>query len=271
MQVNVTPPDQGALTTTAQKFLDTAKELVIDSPAMYEVAAEDLQAVKKKAKDLEEQRTKLVAPLNQVVKDINAMFKPPAEFLAQAESTLKSSMLTYSQEQERLRREEEARQRAAAEAAAARERARLEQEAAATRERARLEQERLEQERLEAIAAGNTVKAETIAAKSEGVAAQAEAKLDGIAEVAACVQVAPVVATIAEAPKVSGISTRGVWKATVTDMAAFLAHVAANPDLVGLVKVNETALNQMAKALKANLNIPGVKPEEERVMSARAA
>lgn len=270
MQVTIAAPDEGALNSTAQRFLTTAREIVIDSPAMYETAATELQTIKRKYKELDEQRQSIVRPANEIVKKINDLFRAPLQFLEQAESTIKRSMITFSQEQESKRREEEARARAAAEAAAAKERARLEQEAAGERERARLEQERLEQERQAAIAEGNTVKAEKIAAKAEGVAAQAEAKLEGIAEVAACVTAAAVV-PIAEAPKAAGISTRTNWKASVTDMAAFLAHVAAHPEFIGLIKVDEKALNQMAKALKANLNIPGVKVEEERVMAARSA
>ena len=184
LNLSVSPPDQDALNRSAQAFLVTAKHIVIDSHEMYQVAADELAAIKGKVKGLEEQRTKLVAPLNQVVKDINAMFKPPMDFLTQAESTIKRSMLTYQEDVDRRRREEEARARAAAEAEAARERARIEQERAATAEKARLEQERLEQERQAALAAGDTVKAEDplVSLESDKATMDVPAPLGGVVQ-----------------------------------------------------------------------------------------
>ena len=269
LNLSVSPPDQDALNRSAQAFLVTAKHIVIDSHEMYQVAADELAAIKGKVKGLEEQRTKLVAPLNQVVKDINAMFKPPMDFLTQAESTIKRSMLTYQEDVDRRRREEEARARAAAEAA--RERARIEQERAATAEKARLEQERLEQERQAALAAGDTVKAAKIEAKAEGAQEVAEARMAGLDGAAATVVAAPVVATVQDIPKVSGVSTRAQWVAEIDNFPAFLAHVAANPQFHNLVKVDEKALGQLAKALKQNLAIPGVKVSEKSILASRAA
>lgn len=267
----VLAPDQTALNASAQSMLDGARAIVIDGDGMYQVAADELAAIKGKAKSLEEQRTKLVGPLNQVVKDINAMFKPPIEFLTQAEGILKRAMLGYQDAQERKRKDEEARARAAAEAEAARERARIEQERAAAAEKARLEQDRLEQERRAALAAGDTVKAAKIEAKAEGAQEAAEARLSGLDESAALVQAAPVALAAQEAPKVSGVSTRTQWVAEVHDFAAMLAHVATNPQFHNLVKVDEKALNQLARALKQNLAIPGVTVREERLLASRAA
>lgn len=50
-----------------------------------------------------------------------------------------------------------------------------------------------------------------------------------------------------------------------------LAHVATNPQFHNLVKVDEKALNQLARALKQNLAIPGVTVREERLLASRAA
>lgn len=70
-------------------------------------------------------------------------------------------------------------------------------------------------------------------------------------------------------PKVAGVSMREKWTAEVTDKAAFVRAVAANPSLLGLVDANAGALNQMASALKSDLKIPGVNVRREQVVSAR--
>lgn len=267
--VTVATPDSAALTGSAQRKFEAANSLVIDSPAMYQIAADDLAAVKRHMKDLDEQRTSLVAPLNAVVTRINTMFKGPREFLEGAERSLKTRMLDYQTAEERKRREEEARARAEAGKKAAELRARIGAQLRADEERARIETERLEAERQAALADGNTVAAAKLESKLEKVAEVSAIKQDAAAEQIALVQAAPV--AVAVETKVSGISTRTNWKATVTDMATFLSCVSANPQYLNLVKVDEKALNQMAKALKSNLNIPGVKVEEERILASRAA
>lgn len=267
----VLAPDQTALNASAQAFLATANDLVIDSYEMYQVAANELAANKGKAKGLEEQRTKLVAPLNQVVKDINAMFKPPLEFLAQAEGIIKRSMLTYQETEERKRREAEARARAEAEAEAAKERARIEAEAAAARERAAAEQARLEQERQKALAAGNTAQAAKIEAKAAGAAEAADAKQEALAGIAANVQAAPVVLPSSEPPRAKGISTRSKWRAELRDKHALVRFIADNPQYLNLLDFNQSAANQMATALKENLCVAGLTVIEDKLMAARAA
>lgn len=271
MELKIATPDQGVLNKSAETMLSNAKAIVIDSQSMFEVAAEELQAVKKKAKELEEQRTGLVSPLNDVVKKINAMFKPPMEFLASAESIIKRAMLTYTDEQDRRRREEEARARAKAEEEAARQRAKIAQEQAAAAERARLEQVRLEEERQAALAAGNTVMAEKIAAKAEGAAEAAEAKQDGLAEAAATIQAAPVVVPLAEAPKAAGISSRGVWKGEVTDKLELVKYIAQNPQFLHLLDASQKEINSLAKALKGNCQVAGLRVWEDKTITARAA
>ena len=54
------------------------------------------------------------------------------------------------------------------------------------------------------------------------------------------------------------------WKAEVTDLMALVDAVAANKVPLFYLQANEKALNDAARAAKAALNIPGVKPVEDR-------
>lgn len=106
-------------------------------------------------------------------------------------------------------------------------------------ERARKEQERLQKE----------------AAKLK-TPEKAQAKLD---------QAAAVVAPTVEIAKVkTGVSARRVWKAEVTDTAAFLKAVYMNPMLMGYVSINVTAL-QRTKAANPDFAVDGVVFNQEVV------
>lgn len=268
--ITVATPDSAALTSNAQRALDSARTMIIDSDAMYQCAADDLAAIKKKAKDLEEQRTGIVKPLNESVKKINDLFRAPLDFLAQAESTIKRAMISYQDEQEKKRKQEEARLRAEAEKKAAEERARIEAQRKADEERARIEAERLERERQEALAKGDTVAAAKIEAKAEKAAEVADIKAAASEQQAAAVFVAPVAATIAP-PSAKGVSIKGVWKAEVTDKLALVKFVAANPQFLNLLDPATKEINAIAKALKDNARIDGVKIYEDKSLASRAA
>lgn len=304
--LTIQTPDAGALNKSAENFLASARSIVIDSPEMYQTAVTELQQIKRKAKDLEEQRVGLVSPLNAVVKKINDMFRAPLEFLTQAESTIKRAMITYDQEQERIAAEA----RRKAEEAAARERARIQAEAAAAEARAKAEEDRLraeaqaaerkaaearaEEDRIRAEAeaaarAGDKAKADELEAQAKEQsrtaqaadisAAKAESKADSKGEEvraeelraqASMVQAAPVVVATAT-PKVSGIAGKTKWKGEVKDKLALIKFVAANPQFIGLVDANESAINKMASALKQAMVVDGVRVYEERQIAARAA
>lgn len=269
--VAVSIPDSNALSGSAQRALTSANNLVIDSHEMYQIAGEDLANIKRRQKDLEEQRTGIVKPLNEAVKRINDMFRAPMDFLTQAEGILKRRMLTYTDEQERKRRAEEAKMRAEAERRAAEERARIEAQRRADEERSRMEQEKLECERQTALDAGETVRAAKIEARVEGVKEAAEIRNSAAEEQISMVASAPVITQTTSAPALKGVSSRGIWKADVTDKLALVKFVAANPQYINLLEPATKELGAIAKALKANAVIDGVRIYEEKVLSSRSA
>ena len=113
---------------------------------------------------------------------------------------------------------------------------------------------RAEQARLQEIARRQEedkrlAEAEYLAACGEEKAA--EARLD--APIAVPVVVAP------PPPRAEGVSFRDLWSAEVVDLGALIKHVAAHPEWANLLTPNMTALNQLAKAQKEALNMPGVR------------
>lgn len=258
--------DAVVLAGKAQRALKNAETLVIDSPTMYELAADDLKKVKSLAKDVEEKRTAITGPLNQAVKAVNDLFRSPKEFLQNAENTIKGAMLTYDREQQR--KAEEARREA--ERKAREERDRIEAEARETARKAQEEADRIAKEAAAAAAAGDQSKAEELTLQAEQTAASGAAEAEAIANTADMVIAAPV-PLVTAAPKVSGLSTRQNWKARLTDKMALIRFIAEHPEHQHLLDVNQSALNQLAKAQKDAMRLPGVEAYPDAVMSARAA
>lgn len=67
-----------------------------------------------------------------------------------------------------------------------------------------------------------------------------------------------------ETPKVEGISYRSSWKATVTDLPALIKAASENSQYQNLLLPNSVAINQLARALKGTMSIPGITVTEEK-------
>ena len=115
---------------------------------------------------------------------------------------------------------------------------------------AREERERLEADARAAAADGKVEEAEAIRATADVISA-------------------PVV-SIGQT-KASGISTTKRWKARVIDQAALLAHIAAHPECIEWVTINEGAINRYVTATSGRVPIPGCVLGQEEGISARAA
>jgi colicin import membrane protein len=132
------------------------------------------------------------------------------------------------------------------------------------------EQIRIEQERQRKAQEAAEKQAEEERLRAAIVAEEAGASET---EVSAIVD-APV-AVVAEpvAPayqRTSGISRRENWKAKVTDLHALVKAAAKDKSLLAYLEPNERALNNRAKADRQTLNIPGVVPYDDAVVSARS-
>ncbi len=136
-------------TQEAQLILDHAKAIVIRDQVGYEEAAIALKQLKARMSTLEDERTKITKPMDAAKKAVMDLFRRPQDFLIEAERIMKNAMITYSNEQERIRKAEQARQD----------------------EIARKERERIETQASKAEAAGKTEKAEALQEKAQMIAA----------------------------------------------------------------------------------------------------
>jgi len=131
-----------------------------------------------------------------------------------------------------------------------------------TQEQVRLQREA--QDRLDAEAERERVRLATLAEKQRvaGKDDRAEATEERVADV-----VAPT-AAVAEAP-IGAVHLRTTWHAEVTDLKALAAFASRTNRLV-LVQPNMPELNALARSLKNDLDILGVRVVSEEGVSARA-
>jgi hypothetical protein len=147
--------------------------------------------------------------------------------------------------------------------------------------------ERAERVAKEKIGAYLEGKKRAAAAEAARVAAEARAKAEefqreraaklkaqGAVQAAAFIASQPVTVAApppAEVTKPSGISTKTVWKARVTDKHALIRHVALFPDLEALLEPRLPPLNEMARAAAGGQStIPGVEFYSEVQVASRA-
>jgi hypothetical protein len=253
----LTLPDADAMTNRARNALDFIRSFEIQSAEDYGLAADELMAIKGRAKTLEEQRTGITRPLNEVLRRINALFGGPAALLDEAERTIKGKMLTWDLEQRRLAEAERKR----AEELAAVERQRLAAEAAALQRQA----DTANAAAAAARAAGDAQAAEL--ARAEAERSQAHAAI--VATTSQLVTAAP--DQVAAPTKVKGIATATKLGFEVTDLHALVRHVAAHPELLALVCADEVKLRAYVRGLGMACALPGVRVTEEQTMRARAA
>lgn len=270
----------------ADSAFSTAEEIVIDSHAMFEIAAAELQENRKRYAAIEAQRVFLKEPFLEGGRRIDAFFKTPLDRLVSGADLLKNKMLTFQQDEEEKARK--VREKAEADARA--ERQRLE----TARLAAEAEQKRLAKEKSDAEAAAQAAidearKAgdaaaeaaaqaaadETIAALETAQENAAEAAADA-ADAIEIAEIAPMQLPTYAMPKASGISTRQSWKHEVTDLHALIVAAAAgiqnkDPTLASYLMSNDKALGQAAKSLQNNARIPGVRVFPDKGITARSA
>lgn len=292
--------------THAARMVTYAGTIVVASNEDYEIAADELKAIKARAKEIEDIRVSFVAPLNDTVKRINAFFKAPLDNLALAESTVKSKMLTYRQaeeekaevakkiaaekaEKERLELERKAREEH--DKKMAEEKRRQEEEERHRREKE--ESERLEREaherELAAIRAGDEKKAqaereerqrqETLRKENEekerkNREASERARIEGEARERKALEEAAVISTapppVAATPKAAGTSVRKKWKGEVTSKRMIIEAICAGKIPESVIDVNEGNLNRLIQASDGAVNFPGVRVYAEATLASRS-
>jgi hypothetical protein len=249
-------PDTGALSARATQALAFIQNFKVEDDDTFRLAADELQAIKRHANTLEEQRTAITGPINAGLKAVNALFRGPALILEAAEKVLKGKMLAYQREQALLAEKA----RSLAEEAAAAERRRVAAEAAEHQREAQEQARKAEEARAAGDAqAAALAKAEMQRAMSKANAAETTAQMITAAPVA-----------VAQ-PKVSGLSTMTLIDFRVTDSLALIRYIADHSDLLYLVKPDDVRLRAYVKATGVLCNLPGVEVFEKQTISQRTA
>jgi phage-related minor tail protein len=202
--------------------VETATALVVKSPETSLQAQEFLKHIKTTAKRVYEKFHPPVEAAHaawKAAKDLENFFMTPFE---EAERIIKRKVVAFQQEIEQRQREEAARIEAQ----------RAQEE--------RLRKEELQRQADAAAAKGKAEKAEALRAKAEEY-------------VAPPVFVPPVVS------QASGTAFKKTWKAEVTDLPAFLKAVAEGRAPLGVISINESALNAYAKGVKGTMAVPGLR------------
>jgi hypothetical protein len=212
---------------------ERARAVVVRDDASYTAAAELLKAIKALRTRIAEKFDPHIRRAHEAHK---ALVRDKAETeapLTEAEGVLKSTLVTYQQEQEAIRRAEARR---------------LEEEARKAEETRRLE----EAAALERVAADTG---------DESMRATAHEVLDA--------PIPTIAVPVARAtPKVAGISYRETFSGRVVSLPKLIAFVSRNPQFSNLLTPNMTAINQLARAQKEMLAVDGVELVKERVAAA---
>jgi len=98
-----------AAATSTQVVLREAEALEISSDADFQGAAVTLREIKSRWRDLEDERKRILKPLDDSRARIMELFRLPQDYLTRAERVLKDKIGAWTQERERRRREEQAR------------------------------------------------------------------------------------------------------------------------------------------------------------------
>jgi len=215
--------------SNANYLAETVKSLRISNSQEHVNSAEFLKKIKAVSKAIDDCRKDITKPLDELKKKVMDFFKEPLTELSEAESILKKAILSYQQEQERIRREEEAK-------AIAKAKAEEEKKRKALEERAKKAEEQ-----------GNSAKAEMLRDKADDV-------------------YVPTVVTAPTVEKVQGISTKKVWKAKIVDANKIPQNVYINDEKV--TAAIQAILNKLATATKGAMPIDGVDFYQEESLSA---
>lgn len=94
------------LRLSAKELIDKADEVIIFTRNDLSLATDICSEIKKRIKVIEDEREKIVKPINEGVKQVNNNFKTIRIPLEEAETRLKSSMLKFQQDEQRKADEE---------------------------------------------------------------------------------------------------------------------------------------------------------------------
>lgn len=174
--------EKEARKTDVKSLVNIAAAIEISNQAEFEASNIVLVDVKKRIKELDEQRKAITKPLDDAKKEVMNLFRDPIDLLERAEKYIKGLMLKYTDKMEREAREEQARLQKLADQEAEKEKKKIE---------AKIER---------AVASGKENKVEDLTAQLETIVPIT----------------APVIAPAIE--KISGVVMKSTWIAEVVNI-----------------------------------------------------
>lgn len=227
---------------TALLEAEIAEDFQVNDEASAALAGEQLSAVAKMIKRLDEERLGYTRPYDALKADIKAEYDKPVAKLQTASTALRSRLSAWTNEQERKRQE-----------------------------LLRLERERIERERAEAAKALAREEERLAKLKSAGAQERAAERVEEAKE--ALHQASVSAPLVAAAPKVKGFSQRKELKADYegSDIVALAQAVVANPRLAKYLLHNTVEVNKVVKSMQAGATdiIPGLRLVEATITSTR--
>lgn len=257
--VNLMIPHQHHLATVADRVLASARDLMVDSHAMYEAANDDLGAVMRSLTTLVEKLRLITDPLRQSESAARDVFRPTISAHEQAIAIIKTKMLYYMRAVESQR----AKERAAAEEIA-REQATIARVAA---DALRVQAERVRRNAEEAAA---TMQAETAAATRELAAQEAHSCELQAAEIATVSALTTAALPLTEKPKAQGAIVVKRLRAQINDLGAAVRWIGAHPEYLNLVDLPITKLSRAGQLTNGKLEIDGVEWIEDMSLTQRS-
>jgi hypothetical protein len=223
-QKNLAMAELTPIVTDIAAFAGTIEGLDVTDEETQGQVGDLVKMMQHRRRKLEDKRTDLVKPLNGVVNEINALFKPPRDRIDEIIGIAKKKMNRFAQAQVAIADEKRRQERIAA------------------------EKERKEAEELaEALRKKAQVEAEPVA---EVVVEEAEKKVEKAAEPA---KVAPT------RGRESAVSVVKTWKAEVVDLKELALAVGEGRLPTHVLEPNMRALNDIARTLKDEGTINGIR------------
>jgi DNA-binding transcriptional regulator YbjK len=258
--LKLVPQQTDAVEEKALSIVEQAGAVVVTDSESYSAAGTLWKSLGDMIKEVKDTFDPICDAANKAHKAATAKRAKFLDPLAAAYKSVKGLMEAYDKEQARIAKAEQDRLE---EIARQEEEKRRQEELDRLKAESDAEQERLLEAAMAAEAAGNTEQAERL---TEAAVSVSEAVLQEAAVIASePVAVAPIVVQKAVPKLQGGPVFREVWAAEVTDIKALCRAVAEGRASTECVMANMPVLNRMASALKATMNVPGVRAYSKRV------
>jgi hypothetical protein len=256
------------LVPTAETMLKAAHDLIVDCDDMEAIANESLHIIAGNLKRNEAFRAKLLEPFRMGTAMVNGWFKRPNEMYAEARQVTDGKILTYRRAKEEARRLEEA--RLAEERR--KEEARIAAEAAAAAAEAEAKAEALRLQAEEQAAAGNAAEAARLAAYATAASASGREQVQDILEQATAIAVPVMLAPAVQ--KLDGTHERRTYGAALDPgrEAEVLGWLLQHPEYIaGCIEFKKSGWDSLARTMKEQFNVPGMKLVRKTALATRAA